>query len=317
MKKAFTMAELMVVMAIIIIIIAIAVPSLTAARTAAIKTSVKSQIMALDIALESFRKDNGEYIPSNSAQFARNTVDPIPEMTEWEVGGFGEMNGAHLLVDAIIGRDRLGYDRYRSTFTGSPNDYNRWDQNRLNERRRPYIEIDSIELSSFDNPAMDIFGIIPNSLPRPNNTEVEVPVFIDKFGWPILYYRASPTSTIQWPIIQTNINMIYGDGIYDGLDNALFTSYAGGSPHKISDANGALPNLCNVGYNTDDLSSIPNGGTFAEFIRSFRSTAYYNGENIHCPRPVNSDSFILLSAGKDGIYGSIDDVANFDVFSRK
>jgi len=30
------------------------------------------------------------------------------------------------------------------------------------------------------------------------------------------------------------------------------------------------------------------------------------------PRPYRSDSFILLSAGPDGLYGTGDDVFNFD-----
>jgi hypothetical protein len=34
------------------------------------------------------------------------------------------------------------------------------------------------------------------------------------------------------------------------------------------------------------------------------------------PRPVKADTFILLSAGKDGIYGTLDDVANFNVMSE-
>jgi len=31
---------------------------------------------------------------------------------------------------------------------------------------------------------------------------------------------------------------------------------------------------------------------------------------------LGSDTFILLSGGKDGIYGTLDDVANFNVLSE-
>lgn len=314
--KAFTLIELLTVMAIIILLIGILTPSLTAARTAAKKTAVKAQINAIEIGLEAFRGDSGEYIPSNSVWYAHNLGNPLPEMTYWEVGGVGEISGAHLLVDAMVGRDSLGYDPRAAPPTGDPDDYDRWDPN--NDRRNPYIPVDGIDVTTAIDPARDQLGVIPgNTFPQPNGTEHGIPVFRCKFGFPILYYRASPVATQQTPIIQTVTNARVGDGVYDGLDNSMFTSY-NGSPHRIADADGSLPHQCAIGYGTDSLDSFANGGTFAEFIRSFRATTYEsNGIDILCPRPVKSDRFILLSAGRDGIYGSLDDVANYEVFSQE
>jgi hypothetical protein len=34
-------------------------------------------------------------------------------------------------------------------------------------------------------------------------------------------------------------------------------------------------------------------------------------------RPYNADRFILISAGKDGLYGTADDICNFDFKYRE
>ena len=62
------------------------------------------------------------------------------------------------------------------------------------------------------------------------------------------------------------------------------------------------------------------GSRFAEFIRSVRATTYdttVNPPTILVPRAVKADRFILLSAGKDGIFGTLDDVANFQALSTE
>ena len=58
---------------------------------------------------------------------------------------------------------------------------------------------------------------------------------------------------------------------------------------------------------------------FAEFIRSLRSTTYDNDNptEVEHARPVKFGRFIILSPGKDGIYGTLDDVANFSVLSEE
>lgn len=312
-RKAFTLVELLTVMAIIVILIGILTPALSAARNRATTTAVRAQINSVSVGLEAFRNDQGEYVPSNSILFAKDTINPAQEMTDYEVGGIGDLNGAHLLVDAMVGRDLLGYDPRRGSST-----YNRWAP--ANDRRDPYIPVDGIDVTSVDQPAEDADGVIPgDTFPKPNGTEVPgIPVFRDKFGWPILYYRASTTATQNTPIIQT-ANMQVGDGVYDGFDNSLFTSY-GASRHKIRDANQPLPTASYGNGDTLDPDGPdgPQPSAFAEFIRSFRATTFDNtGMNIDWPRPVKNNTFIILSAGRDGLYGTLDDVANFEVFSTE
>ncbi len=313
-RSAFTLVELLTVMAIIVILIGILTPALSESRNRAIKTAIRAQINALSVGLESFRNDQGEYVPSNPVQFANVQAMPDPEMALWEVGSSGQpLQGANLLVDAMVGRDFLGYDPRVQRLGATGGVYDRWNAN--NDRRQPYISVDGVDVTSETEPPEDREGQYQLDATMQLIDGIRVPVFRDKFGWPILYYRANPTVTQNTPIIQTVAGQLVSDGVYDGQDNAQFTSYmgAGVNPHEIQDANMGLP-VANYTNGGDRLTNM-----FAEFIRSFRATTYdpNNPVDIQFPRPVKSDRFIILSAGRDGAYGTLDDVANFEVFSTE
>jgi len=324
-QSAFTLIELLTVMAIIALLIGILTPSLTGARDRASRTAVQAQLNAMAAGLESFKGDEGKYPISNGCMYATDLNNPATEMERWEVGDAATTpyQGAHLLVDALVGRDLLGYDPKAPKSDTDP--YDRWLD--TNDRRQPYIPKDGVDLSSTLKPPEDGFGPVPNTGcgPQPTHSpdNLLVRVFTDKFGWPILYYRASPIATSNTPIIQTTVASPYvyhGDGVYDGVDNEVFTSWPDAPPqfnkHKIKKANQVLPTADYISKPT--LNTGTNANDFAEFIRSIRATTYdtTNPLNIKWPRPVRSDTFILLSAGKDGIYGTLDDVANFNVLSE-
>lgn len=316
-RQAFTLIELLTVMAIIVVLIGILTPALSAARNRATKTAIAAQINAMSVGLDAFRNDEGKYPASNAALWANDPLNPAAEMTAWEVGTpSAPLQGAHILVDALVGRDQLGYDpRSPQVSAGGVigTSYNRWsdvnDPGGATDRRDPYIPVDGVDVTSPADPPQDGDGVIPGTT-QPMIDGNTVPVFRDKFGWPFLYYRASLTANQNTPIIQTsNSNINFGDGVYDGVDNELFTSYAG-SNHKINQANIQMDFVT-------PAEVLPNN--FAEFIRSFRASSYDQANDIliDFPRPVKADRFIILSAGKDGIYGNLDDVANFAVLSTE
>lgn len=327
-RTAFTLIEMLTVMAIITLLIGILTPALGAARDRARTTAVRAQINAMEVGLESFAGENGEYPASNANLMATDINNPgnsPGSIDDWEVSnGSNLLQGAHLLVDAMVGRDFLGYDP-KAPGAGAPTTtYNRWDVD--NDRQQPYIPTDGVDVTSVNEPPEDAFGPVPMSQfgePQPiMQDNLLARVFRDRFGWPILYYRANPTARQNTPIIQTDNppSTFYGDGVYDGLDNAVFTSYLCTDPpdntvHRICDANVGLAPQVNYGPTLED----DQGGRFAEFIRSFRASTFdaTNPDDILQPRPVRSDRFILLSAGKDGVFGTLDDVANFQVLSTE
>ncbi len=90
-SRGFTLAELLTAMAIIAILIGLLVPTITVIQKTAQKVKQKSQFHGIEIALESFRTDFGDY-PDSSY----NTT----------VGE--EYCGAQKLAEAIVGWDGFG-----------------------------------------------------------------------------------------------------------------------------------------------------------------------------------------------------------------
>ena len=69
-RAAFTLIELLTVMAIITLLIGILTPSLSAARNRATKTAIFAQLNAMSTGLEAFKNDQDEFPPSNAALMA-------------------------------------------------------------------------------------------------------------------------------------------------------------------------------------------------------------------------------------------------------
>jgi hypothetical protein len=156
--------------------------------------------------------------------------------------------------------------------------------------------------------------------------------FLDAFDQPILYYKATPTATYmaaagrrpaagnteQYAPAATN-GSAYSDGVYNMLDN-------GGSLVGTPPADGT------VGGNLTGMDGNPgielgggavshfNGGTLGDPTKSVTSNPVGsfvqhigNPGVATTPTPHNASSYILLSAGADGVFGTADDLANFPI----
>lgn len=320
--NGFTLVEMLTVIAIITLLIGILVPALSSARNSATKAAVRAQIQSIATGCVMFKNDDGEFPRSNPYTYGPlgDSAGQTTAMTNWEVTN---LNGAHLIVDAMIGRDSLGYDPKIGTGAGA-SIASRWyggqdGSGNTRLRRDPYVKPEGISLASVEKPPEDAFGPVPGGtdvvLPRPDNSDARTTVFIDKFGFALLYYRANPRATQSMPLMQTSTaaDANVSNGVYDGRDNEMFTSQ-GSAPniHRIKDANDAGIAWAFPGTPSDP----PLANQFGEYIRSIRATTYDDTGKMVFPRPVFADSYIILSAGKDGIYGTLDDVANFEVLSE-
>jgi hypothetical protein len=162
-------------------------------------------------------------------------------------------------------------------------------------------------------------------------------VVIDKYNFPVLYYRAN--SRARYPF---GITGGPGDqGVYNQADNAAFT---GGTATYIDASDGAsntqsYPNswdfavsgsahgLGHFGVNSiadympppdsdldvlEDNASGTDGNNLPYKGKTFIN--YFHSHNTHASGNVakaqNPDTFFLISAGKDGVYGTDDDVSN-------
>jgi prepilin-type N-terminal cleavage/methylation domain-containing protein len=293
-KSAFTLVELLAVLGIIAILVALLIPALTKVRNMAKETQQKAQLTTIEMGLTAFRNDYGDYPPSHG----------------YDSGGNIDYTycGAQTLAEALVGWDLMGFHpnsawradgkdkndgdtAYTGATTGSQADKER----NLKERKGPYLDVatanafrlgdlfaNASSLSS-DAPSTfvicDVFGV----------KSVTIGGKTVKAGVPILYYKANTSSKT----IDTSIGYWYDALIYDRSDNIRFVS----SVKEPADV-AKYP-----GYPTP-LNPLTNTAFFYKYITDPKVTA--------TPWPSRPDSYILISAGADGFYGTRDDICNFD-----
>jgi len=235
----------------------------------------KAQLHSMDASLELFDNEVGSYPPSDAN-------DPTGK----------PYCGAMKLAEALMGQDLLGCHSksvFRrdgldaaGTFDLYPDHIEKLDSalraESLKARIGPYLapeNADAVRLS-------DIYGE-GNTGPFPEDTYVLCDVFEQerpsgkKTGMPILYYRANRLGKTHRAGDPNNI--------YDCCDNhaLLVLGVPGqtGKTHPLSDPNRFY-------RNTQDIRVTPS------------------------LQPVRRGSHILISAGWDGLYGTADDVCNFE-----
>jgi prepilin-type N-terminal cleavage/methylation domain-containing protein len=322
--KAFTLIELLIVLAIIALLVGILLPSITMVRRQAQETAQKAQFAAIDMALDAFKQDYGDYPPSN-----------------YNDGFFGDPAvycGAQKLTEALLGWDLQGfhpqtawrrdgfdasggnttYDPFRTrpiTPQGPPT---------LLERRGPYLEVAKTNVfrlnistagandglyipanipffTNFFDKSLpnfvicDVFGVkkisIVTTLPPPTGGIVTTTKMA---GSPILYYKANTTSKIFLGSNPNNSIYNYADNIHLLLLGKLPDGY-NGSPDRIHTLAGGMPSgiyFYNPAYKIVDEN-------------------IYSATNPHQLWPHRPDTYILISAGADHEFGTKDDILNF------
>jgi len=191
--------------------------------------------------------------------------------------------GAMKLAEATMGQDLLGCHR-KSAFWADGLDPNSlaplYTADTLRARLGPFLASETANVFRL----VDIYGEGKTG-PFPENALVLCDTYVHKrpsgkkVGMPILYYRADPSGMKHDPN-----NPDDPKNIYDYRDNlALINLGVPGDPNVIH----PLANPKRFYLNTRDHMV---SGT---------------------PRPYRAD-FILISAGYDGLYGTADDICNFE-----
>jgi len=288
-KTAFTIVELLTVMSIIVILIGLLVPALNQVKKYAYEVKQKAQLKSIDTALELFNSE----------------LDGYPDSSAFGPDG-AEYGGAMKLCEAVMGQDLLGYhpdSTFRSDGTNgvnmlyplasslSPAAY----KANLSTRKGPYLPLDNANAYSLEDlyvstaPFLPTHFVLCDVYKRVTHRRIG-----SKVGMPILYYRAN-TANIR----HNTDNPDDPQNIYNYRDNQ--TLLALGKPWDMG-------NSGNPGANsTPHRLAVENGTPGLRF--------YWNTKNekvLTTSRPYRSDTFILISAGWDGEYGTPDDVCNFD-----
>jgi len=285
-KSGFTTVELLITIAIIAMLVGLLLPALSAVRKAAKEAKQKAQLTTIELAIVAFKNDYGDYPPS-----------------AWTPAPFtGDYCGGQKLAEALVGWDLLGFhpksawrfDGYDGLTPNGPLTYDP-DRKRGNatfdERKGPYLELataDAFRLGISAPGQQD--GLFDDPRPLAANTYVICDVFGAKkitlapgktaiAGTPILYYKANTSGKSITNIYEQSDNdaIVY---IKEMEDRAKHP----GHPIPLNPLAGAYTN-------------------FRDYIKDPKITAR--------DWPYRPDSYILISAGADGLYGTEDDIRNF------
>lgn len=290
-RPGFTLVELMAVVATIAVLLGLLIPALSMVRRSAKETAQKAQLTTIDLALLAFKNDYGDYPPSEKSN--RDADDYYC--------------GAQQLAEALVGWDLLGFHPDSEWYadgkdvSGLNDIYKSADPDNLNERRGPYLDLATANVFKvgdlFDNGKTG--AVDPDTYVICDSFRVKrVPVGgrIVKAGTPILYYRADASSkTIEPPASLE-------ERIYNARDNVDFLDLGkmpdDSEPHPLGlyvIASDDCPVFYSVHYDYDGSTGYGIVDPKVEAI----------------PWPYRPDSYILITAGADGLYGTSDDICNF------
>ena len=301
-RTGFTLVELLTVLAIISLLVGLILPSLAMVRKLTKETRQKAQFTTIEMALLAYKNDHGDYPRSNQR-------DPVT----------GDIYcGTQKLTEALLGWDLMGFhpdSRFQSDGRDGagniiyPHPLDPTDPlhlANLDEREDHYLDLSKANAFRLGVSSAGLDdGLFQDPAPLAPNTYVICDSFAVKSltvgtktfkaGTPILYYRADTSSKIfhTGPV---------EDRIYECSDNlALLSLGVLPNPglarmHPLFEPGGSGLYFYDEEYKIVDIQ--------ASMAMGYATTGV--------TWPHRSDSYILISAGYDGLYGTNDDICNFD-----
>ncbi len=292
-NNAFTLIELLTSMTIIVLLIGLLLPAIAMVRRMAKETAQKAQLTTIDMSLDSFRNDYGDYPPSDG--------------WDYTAGAPLDYCGAHKLAEALVGWDLMGFhpdSDWQSDGYNIANTYYYYDPTSIpdmDKRKDPYLEVATTSafrlgasaaglpdgLYGFGNTGLlapqpfilcDVFTVKRLTVTTSSGKKV-----VYKAGTPILYYRANTNSN-------TMLNGNWPQQRYNFQDNMVLVD---------------LTPLAYIDETTPPPHPLENPATF------YSDQGGLIDPKVTANWPYRPDSYILISAGYDGLYGTGDDIHNY------
>ncbi|MDH4201651.1 MAG: prepilin-type N-terminal cleavage/methylation domain-containing protein [Phycisphaerae bacterium] len=317
-RRAFTLIELLTVIAIIAALVGILSVAQRKVKIVSLNLRQKAAFHAGEISLELYSKDFGGY--------------PDSSLVSSDGAGAGPyVTGSQRVAEALFGRDDRGFhpkSKWHPSLdaaAAAPHPgANLYTDATAKDRKTPYFERKRAGFYTIN----DLWGSsgfgssqIYTSAGATTGTEMS-PVFTDVFtqnrvtigtenvkvGMPILYFKADPTKRFRVNSSNVEVDpavaLEYRQWVYNFDDNLPILQ---------------LPWLRDPTVETDGMN-FQDGirGHYKDSQDTAKAHAQFFYETItqradgNFFSPHNKSTFLLISAGYDGIYGTKDDLTNFD-----
>lgn len=310
--RAFTLIELLTVVAIIAMLIAVLTVGGNKVRLLGKNLQQKAVFHSMTVGLELFSNDFKDYPGSMARQ---------------STGGW--VTGAQHLAESLLGRDGRGFEPRTKWLPPDDAVYNPaqptdllYDNtpDSLSRRKGPYMELKyghalSIHaLWGTNKGASQIYDSSANPTTGAERSPVITDVFnkvqaalpngeVVRAGTPVLYFKANPTARFRVDIARAEVTdpaeAEYSQWAYNYTDNLsilqlpwLADTAAAGLDKHYQDPDGGSKTRQQVFY---EKITQPGGDATRGFFK-----------------PYNLSSFLLISAGNDGVFGTKDDIVNYD-----
>jgi len=306
-RSGLTVIEILVVVGIIALLVGMLLPAAHTVQKMAKETKQRAQFTSIELGLAAFKNDYGDYPPSYW----------------WDLSapGGGPQNycGAQKLAEALMGWDLLGFhpnSAWRADGLDASGGNTSYDPLRtrdangdgtpdtLDERKGRYVDLDTANAFQLGRSALrdGLFVSTAGGWGGAGALAPETYVLCDVFpvnkrkvslsdgkmvspGTPILYYKANTASKTIDIANMANLH----ENIYNSRDNAALVGL------------GRLADTANSG--TKRQHPLVDFTYFYGYIRDTK---------VHARNwPYRPDSYLLISAGADGLYGTDDDICNF------
>jgi prepilin-type N-terminal cleavage/methylation domain-containing protein len=324
--RGFTLIELMVVIGIIVLLAAILMPVVSRVRQQAFNTNTQSQMQRIMQACESYYHDFNAYPgPIPNSQLA-NVIGAKLTLTTTGGGSVGPITSSENLVLGLFGllnpQTSGGAPLYNGNATAQttvlPPAHDVLSLNPLHPASYHYIDYVPEELSTGSTPS----GLTVNLLYAAGSgsaapTDTLVPEFVDRFSdpMPIIYTRAyvgnpgfaaAYNSAAVTPAPQYNWLELgpYGSNLLSSQGGGtwqLFTEQNQTTMYTTFTTGTTWPDTNAVSYNDFWPSGWTPGSPWPA------GNYYYANPNI-AGSVRGKDGFILIDAGLDRTYGTLDDI---------